>query len=49
MEMSVRWALIVLLALWALGAAFFPLGGLIHVLLVAAAILALLDRIGRTG
>lgn len=38
-----------LLAVWALGAAFLPLGGLIHFLLIAAIILFLLDRLGRTG
>lgn len=47
--MSVRLALVALLVVWGLGAAFLPLGGLVHVLLVAAAILVLLDRIGRTG
>ncbi|MFN2382829.1 MAG: lmo0937 family membrane protein [Gemmatimonadota bacterium] len=38
-----------LFAGWALGAAFLPLGGMIHFLLIAALILLILDRLGRTG
>jgi galactitol-specific phosphotransferase system IIC component len=42
-----RIAIVVLLAVWALGAAFLPLGGMIHFLLVAALIVFLVGRLGR--
>lgn len=42
-------AYLALFAVWALGAVFWPLGGMIHFLLIAAIILFLLDRLGRTG
>ena len=44
---SERFALAALLALWAVGAAFFPLGGMIHFLLIAAIIVFLAGRFGR--
>lgn len=45
--MSARIAIVALLAAWALGAAFLPLGGMIHFLLVAALIVGIVDRVGR--
>ncbi len=45
--MSERIALVALLAAWAAGAAFFPLGGMIHFLLIAAIIVFLAGRFGR--
>ncbi|HET6361011.1 MAG TPA: DUF5670 family protein [Gemmatimonadota bacterium] len=45
--MSERLALAGLLAAWAVGAAFFPLGGMIHFLLIAAIIVFLAGRFGR--
>lgn len=42
-----RIALAALLAVWAVGAAFFPLGGMIHFLLIAAIIVFLAGRFGR--
>ena len=45
--MSVRLALAALLGLWAVGAAFLPLGGMIHFLLIAAIIVFLAGRFGR--
>ena len=44
---SERIALAALLAAWAIGAAFFPLGGMIHFLLILAIILFLAGRFGR--
>jgi hypothetical protein len=44
---SERLALAALLGLWAVGAAFFPLGGMIHFLLIAAIIVFLAGRFGR--
>ena len=44
---SERIGLAVLLAVWAVGAAFFPLGGMIHFLLIAAIIVFLAGRFGR--
>jgi len=44
---SARTAIAVTLALWALGAAFLPLGGMIHFLLIAALIVAIVDGVGR--
>ena len=44
---SERIALAALLALWAVGAAFLPLGGMIHILLIAAIIVFLAGRFGR--
>ncbi len=46
--MSARAAIVLLLAVWALGAAFLPLGGMIHFLLIAAMVVAIVDRVGRT-
>ena len=45
--LSERIALVVLLAAWGLGALFFPLGGMIHFLLIAALIVFLVGRLGR--
>lgn len=45
--MSARAAIVLILAVWALGAAFFPLNGMIHFLLVVALIVAIIDRVGR--
>lgn len=42
-----RIALAALLAAWALGAAFLPLGGMIHFLLIVALIVFLVGRLGR--
>lgn len=44
-----RMALAALIAAWALGAAFLPLGGMIHFLLVLALIVFLVGRLGRRG
>ncbi len=44
---SERTLLAALLSLWAIGAAFFPLGGMIHFLLIAAIIVFLAGRFGR--
>jgi len=46
---SERTLLAALLAGWGLGAAFFPLGGMIHFLLIAAIIVFLAGRFGREG
>ena len=45
--LSLRAAVLLILALWAAGAAFFPLNGMIHVLLVLVLILLIVDRAGR--
>jgi hypothetical protein len=45
--LSERIALVALLAAWGLGAAFLPLGGMIHFLLIAAIIVFLAGRFGR--
>lgn len=42
-----RIALAALLGVWAVGAAFFPLGGMIHFLLITAIIVFLAGRFGR--
>ena len=44
---SERWTLAALLAVWAIGAALFPVGGMIHFLLIAAIIVFLAGRFGR--
>lgn len=44
---SERLALAALLAAWGLGAAFLPLGGMIHFLLIVAIIVFLAGRFGR--
>ena len=44
---SARGAIVLLLVVWALGAAFFPLHGMIHFLLIAALIVTIIDRVGR--
>lgn len=46
--LSERIALVILLGAWALGALFLPLGGMIHFVLVAALIVFLAGRFGRT-
>lgn len=40
-------ALLGVLAVWALGAVLFPMNGMIHVLLVLALILVIIDRASR--
>jgi len=47
MRRSTSLAIVAILAVWALGAAFLPLHGMIHVLLVLALIVLLVDRVGR--
>jgi hypothetical protein len=44
---SARAAIVLILIVWALGAAFLPLHGMIHFLLIAALIVAIVDRVGR--
>ena len=46
---SERIAIASLLGAWGAGAAFLPLGGMIHFLLVAALIVFLVGRFGREG
>lgn len=36
-----------LLIVWVAGSAFFPLGGMIHFLLIVALIVFIIDRVGR--
>jgi hypothetical protein len=45
--LSLRTAVLLVLALWAAGAVFFPMNGMIHVLLVLVLILLIVDRAGR--
>lgn len=45
--LDVRLAVVLILAVWAFGAAFLPLGGMIHFLLIAALIVGIVDRVGR--
>lgn len=45
--LSLRTGVLLVLALWAAGAAFFPMNGMIHVLLVLVLILLIVDRAGR--
>lgn len=45
--MTIPRAIGAILAVWLLGALFLPLGGLIHVLLIVALVLFLIDRLGR--
>jgi len=45
--MRERIAIAALLVAWAIGAALFPLGGMIHFLLIAAIIVFLAGRFGR--
>jgi hypothetical protein len=45
--MTERITLVGILAAWGLGAAFFPLGGMIHFLLIVAIIVFLAGRFGR--
>lgn len=47
--MRMKWVLLGILTVWALGAVFLRLGGTIHFLLVVALIVAIVDRVGRTG
>lgn len=45
--MTLRAAVLAVLAVWGVGAAFFPLNGMIHVLLVLVLILLVIDVAGR--
>jgi hypothetical protein len=45
--MSERTTLAALLVVWAIGAALFPVGGMVHILLIAAIIVFLAGRFGR--
>lgn len=45
--MTVGRAVLALMAVWVAGAFLFPLGGMIHVLPIAALVLWLIDRHGR--
>ncbi|HKY60043.1 MAG TPA: DUF5670 family protein [Gemmatimonadota bacterium] len=45
--MSPRGAVLPVLAVWAAGAALFPMNGMIHVLLVLVLVLLIVDRAGR--
>ena len=45
--MSLRWALVLVLGVWAAGAVLFPLHGMIHFLLIVALITVIVDRVGR--
>jgi hypothetical protein len=45
--LDLRVAVGLLVVVWAAGAAFFPLGGMIHFLLVVAFIVFIIDRVGR--
>ena len=45
--MTLRSAVLAVLAVWGVGAAFFPLHGMIHVLLVLVLILLVIDLAGR--
>lgn len=45
--MTVPRAILAVLLLWLVGALLFPLGGLIHFLLIVALVLFLIDRLGR--
>lgn len=44
--MTTRMALFALLGVWTLGTWLFPLGGMIHILLVVALIVWIVDRMG---
>jgi hypothetical protein len=46
-SMSLRVAVLMVLVVWAAGAVFFALHGMIHFLLVVALILLIVDRVGR--
>ncbi|CAN5217779.1 hypothetical protein BH18GEM1_BH18GEM1_10010 [soil metagenome] len=45
--MTARAAIVGLLVVWVIGAFFFPLGGMIHGLLILALIVFIIDRVGR--
>ena len=45
--LSLGGAVLLVLALWAAGAAFFPMNGMVHVLLVLVLVLLVVDRAGR--
>lgn len=45
--MTLPRAILAVLVVWLLGMLFFPVGGMIHFLLIAALILGLIDRLGR--
>ena len=47
--MTLRAALLLVLAVWLAGALFFPLHGMIHFLLVVGLIMVIVDRAGRDG
>ena len=44
---GLRGAVLGMLALWAAGAVFLPMNGMIHVLLVFVLVLLIVDRAGR--
>ena len=46
-RLSLPVTVVALLIVWGAGAAFFPLGGMIHFLLIVALIVFIIDRIGR--
>jgi hypothetical protein len=45
--LNLRVAIGLLVIIWAAGATFFSLGGMIHFLLVVAFIVLIIDRVGR--
>lgn len=47
-RLTLRTALAGLVVAWGLGTLFFPLGGMIHFLLIALLIVWIVDRVGRT-
>ncbi|MGH7550514.1 MAG: DUF5670 family protein [Gemmatimonadota bacterium] len=46
-SLSLKAALLFVVVVWAAGAIFFPLHGMIHFLLVVALIMVIVDRVGR--
>lgn len=47
-RLTLRAALVGVLVIWVAGTLLFPLGGMIHFLLIAALIVWIVDRVGRT-
>jgi hypothetical protein len=45
--LNLRVTIGLLVIAWAAGATFFPLGGMIHFLLIVAFIVFIIDRVGR--
>lgn len=45
--MTLPRVILAVLLVWLMGTLFFPVGGMIHFLLIAALILGLVDRLGR--